>query len=205
MANNRFLLGVAALLVCYSTPGLAAGNKVFKCLDKDGHIQYLTIRPPECKTENATVLDQGHEKPVETPKRKQGPDASNSTNASGEPDTPEQIEKKRHDQALLGTYSSEREIDDALKRNLQQVDSRINTIQMQIKSAQEDMDRLAKEKSDREKAGKPLDKSLLDEISQTNARIAKLQSEQNKAQAESESIKARFAADKQRYRELIKQ
>jgi predicted nuclease with TOPRIM domain len=103
---------------------------------------------------------------------------------------------------LLGTNSSEAEIDQALKRNLQQADARIGNIQLQMKSVQDDLDRLAKEKTTLVQAGKPVDRGLQDEIAQANARMAKLQNEQAKAQADSEAIKTRFAADKKRYHEL---
>ncbi len=195
MANKQFLLSAAALFGLFSA-GAQAGY--FKCVDSEGHVTYASTRDA-CPSQKATEIEKGREVKK---KQQQAPADSSQPNPE---DTPEQIEQKRHDQALLGTYASEDEIDQALKRNLQAVDSRISSIQLQMKTAQDDQDRLAKEKADREKAGKPMDKGLLDEINQTNARLAKLQAEQTKAQAESEAIKTRFAADKQRYRELTKQ
>ena len=194
MVKTKFLFGVAALLAVFCM-GAGAGT-LKKWVDKDGVTHYGDVVPPEYADRQQVEIEGGHEiqkKPTATT----GPGASKSA-----PETPEQIEQKRHDQALIGTYSNEDEIDQALKRNLQQVDSRINTIQLQMKSVQDDMDRYAKDKAALEQAGKPVDRVLRDEIAQSNARMTKLQNEQVKAQADSEAIKARFAADKQRYREL---
>lgn len=191
MANNKFLFGAAALMGLISM-GAQAGY--FKCVDKDGHVTYATTRD-ECPSQQATEIEKGR---VVKKKEAVKPGAP----AKPTEMTPEQIEQKRHDDALLGTYANEDEIDLALKRNLQQVDARINSIQTQMKSLQEDLDRYSKEKADLQKAGKPVDKALLDGISLVNSRLANLQSQQDKAQADAEAIKARFAADKQRYREL---
>ena len=192
MVKTRILFGIAALVAAFSL-GAGAGT-LKKWKDKDGVTHYGDVVPPEYAGQPQVEMEKGREvkkKPKPTP-----------TGAPAKPvaETPEQIEQKRHDDALLGTYANEGEIDQALKRNLAQVDSRINNIQLQIKSTQDDLDRLAKEKA--ALAGKPMDKGLQDEITQANARMAKLQNEQTKALADSEAIKARFAADKARYREL---
>jgi chromosome segregation ATPase len=192
MVKTKILFGVTALLAAFSLGAEAA--KLNKWVDKDGVTHYGDVVPPEYADREKVQLEQGHEI-----KKKPGTSTGDAKPAEL---TPEQIEQKRHDQALLGTYSSEDEIDLALKRNLQQVDARLSSIQQQIKSTQDDLDRHAKEKADMEKAGKPADKSIMDDIAQANARMTKLQNEQTKVQAESEVIKARFAADKKRYREL---
>ncbi len=192
MANNKFLFGAAALMGLFSM-GAEAGY--FKCVDKDGHVTYATTRDECPSSQPATEMEKGR---VVKKKEVAKPGAP----AKPVEMTPEQIEQKRHDDALLGTYASEDEIDLALKRNLQQVDARINSIQTQMKSLQEDLDRYNKEKADLQKAGKPVDKALQDGISQVSSRLANLQSQQTKAQADAEEIKGRFAADKQRYREL---
>lgn len=193
MANNKFLFGAAALLGVFSM-GAQAGY--FKCVDKDGHVTYASTRD-ECPSSKATEIEKGREvKKKEVARPAGGP-------AKPTDMTPEQIEQKRHDDALLGTYSSEDEIDQALKRNLQQVDTRISNIQLQMKSVQDDLDKYNKEKAERQVSGKPVDKFLQDEIALANARMSRLQADQTKAQAEKEAIKERFAADKKRYRELI--
>ncbi len=191
MANKKFLFGAAALLGIVS---MSAEAGYFKCVDKDGHVTYATTRD-ECPSQKATEIEKGHEVKKKEPVR---------PNASPTPteDTPEQIEQKRHDAALLGTYSSEDEIDQALNRNLQAVNARVNSIQLQMKTAQDDLDHATKEKADMEKAGKPVDRAVLSEIAQSQAKLTRLQNEQAKAQADAEEIKKRFAADKQRYREL---
>ncbi len=192
MVSKLFMFGAGALLGVFSI-GAEAGY--FKCVDKQGHVTYATTRD-ECPSQQATEMDKGREV------KKKEPVKTDTRGAKPAEETPEQIEQKRHDAALLGTYSSEDEIDQALKRNLQAVDARINSIQLQMKTAQDDLDHANKEKGDLEKAGKPVDRAVLNEISQSQAKLARLQDEQARAQADAEQIKKRFAADKQRFREL---
>ena len=193
MVKTKVLVVVMVLGAALSLGADAATLK--KWVDKDGVTHYGDVIPPEYAGRPSVEMEKGREvkkKPVTAPTAAPKPAE----------ETPEQIEQKRRDQALLGTYTTEDEIDLALKRNLQQVDTRLKNLQLQMSSLQEDIARNAKEKAAMEQAGKPVDKALLDEIAQTNARMAKLQEEQVKVQAESEAIKARFAADKQRFHEL---
>ena len=138
MATNKLLYGAATLLGLFS---MSAQAGYFKCVDKDGHVTYASTRD-ECPSQKATEMEKGQAvKKKEVAKPTTGP-------AKPTEMTPEQVEQKRHDDALLGTYTNEDEIDLALKRNLQQVDTRISSIQLQMKTAQEDIARYNKEKAD---------------------------------------------------------
>lgn len=185
MAGTKFLLSCSMLLGLFSASAEAG---YYKCVDKNGQVQYYTVKPPVCVSQGSVTKDP-HSDPHPQPQ-------------TAKEETAEQIEQKRHDRALLGTYTNEDEIDLALKRNLQAVDARINSIQVQVQAEQDDLDRFAKEKADLESAGKQVDKGLMDDISEANSRMSRLQNDLTQAQSESEAIKTRFAADKKRFREL---
>ncbi len=185
MVGTKFSLGSLMLLGLFSASAEAG---YYKCVDKNGQVQYYSVKPPACVSPGSAPKDQhsgGHPQPH-----------------PAKEETAEQIEQKRHDEALLGTYTNEDEIDLALKRNLQATDARINSIQVQVQSVQDDLDRYTKEKTDLESAGKPVDKGLTDDITEANSRKSRLQNDLTQVQSESEAIKARFAADKKRFREL---
>jgi chromosome segregation ATPase len=111
------------------------------------------------------------------------------------------IEQRRKDNALLNTYSNEKEIDLARDRNLQQVEARISSIQLLQQSAQESLDNFRKEASTI-KAGKQIPASLQADITAAENKIAKLKQDLDAANAKAASVRASFEADKARYREL---
>lgn len=191
MIKTKILFAVLALFAVFST---AAEAKLYKWVDNKGETHYGEVIPPEYADRDRVQIEKGHEvKPTDKPK------AATPTSAAK---TPEDLEQERRDQALLGTFSNEGEIDLARDRNLQQVNARINSIQERLKTAQADLTAYQKEKNDMVKAGKPVDKVLQEQIDQAAAKQAKLQDDLVKSQAEAEAIKARYDADKKRYREL---
>lgn len=192
MIKTKILVAMVALFAIYST---GAEAKLYKWVDDKGEVHYDEVIPPEYAGKQHVQIEKGHEVKPQV-KNKDG-----SIKATQE-ETPEEIEQKRHDQALLGTFTNEAEIDLARDRNLQQVNARTTGTQMRIKSAQEDVNGYQKEKDALIKAGKPVDKGLQDLYDQAAARLAKLQIELNQSLAEAAAIQARYDADKKRYREL---
>ena len=74
-----------------------------------------------------------------------------------------------------------------------------------LKSAQATVDDLHKESNARTQAGKNIPQSLIDDIAAAEGRVAKLQKDLDANQKESDTVKARYEADKLRYRELKNQ
>lgn len=191
MANKKILFGVAALLAAFSMSAQA----VHRWVDKNGNVHYDDVLPPEAAGQGEVQIQGGVEvKPKEKPAAKE--------TATQKSTGPVDIEQQRHDDALLGTFSNEAEIDLARDRNLQQVNARVNSIQERMKTAKDDMDGYKKEMDSRKTDGKQADKNLQDLYSQAAAKHSKLQDDLAKAQAEAAAIKARYDADKLRFREL---
>jgi uncharacterized membrane-anchored protein YhcB (DUF1043 family) len=103
---------------------------------------------------------------------------------------------------LLSTFSNEKEIDDARKRSTQQVEARIDSVKTMLDSAQGALAGHLKEKDDLTRQNKKIDPTLNDDIAEDQARVAKFQMEQTQNDKELATVKARFDADKVRYREL---
>jgi hypothetical protein len=193
MLKSKVFLAVALPLALYS---VAAEAKLYKWVDENGETHYGQTIPPEYAGQKKVQIDNGmevHDKPQPVAPGKPKKDV---------PKTPEEIEQERHDKALLATYANEGEIDDQLNRSLQAVNARINGLDLQMKSAQQDLDGYLKEKEAAEQDHRPVDRTLQEEIAQANRRVNSLKSALAEAQGEADKIRARFEADKQRYREL---
>lgn len=180
-----------------------AEAKLFKWVDDNGVTHYGETIPPEYANKDAARLsDKGRvEKRIEklTPEEKQAKEAEDAKKKTEQQAT---VEAKRRDAALLGSYSNEKEIDLARDRALQQVQARVDSYTTMSKSAQDSLAGLRKEQADVEKQGKKLPKSLLEDIAEGEARVAKAQKDLAQSEQEMIAVKARFEADKLRFREL---
>jgi chromosome segregation ATPase len=167
-------------------------------VDEKGVTHYGETLPPEYANRDTKLLDKGH---VTDRKETFDSDKLNSTKKETVADKAA-LETRRHDEALLNSYSNEKEIDLARDRNLLQIEARINSYNTLIKSAQDSLTDLHREAESRTKLGRKVPQSLSDDIASSEARIAKLQLDLAANQKEMDAVKARYDADKQHYREL---
>ena len=103
---------------------------------------------------------------------------------------------------LTSTYSNVDEIDLARNRSLQQVNARINNYMSQLKMANDNLLLLQKESEDYSKADKQIPSTLQEDLTDTRARVDRLQMNLDKSLAEKAAVEARYDADKARYQEL---
>ena len=183
------------LFLAFSTNAEA---KLYKWVDDQGVTHYSEVMPSGYTGDKMQLDKQGHEV---KPEQKQAAKAKPTV----EGPSPAVLEQRRHDKALLGSFSNVHEIDLARDRNLQQVNLRTKGIQLRMKTANEDLASYQKEQDSIVKSGKPADKGLQQQISQTMGRIARLKAQLDKSKVEASAIRARYDADKQRYIELTGQ
>lgn len=180
-----------------------AEAKLFKWVDKNGTTHYGEVIPPEYADRDSQTLSSKGK--LQQRSEKFDPELQRSNQEAAEKKKVEEAalaEQKRRDNALLNTYSSEKEIDEALKRNLQLLDARVSSFTTLVKSAQETLESHRKEVADRSKAGKQAPQSLLDDVASSEARLERLKKDLAQSEHEVINVKARFEADKARYREL---
>lgn len=200
MSNAKIL---AASLVLLASFGSTAEAKLYKWVDDKGVTHYGETIPPEyADKDNVLFDDKGrvikkNEKLTAEEQR-----AQEAAAAKKRTDEANAVEQRRRDKSLLNTYSSEKEIDLARDRNLQQVEALITSIQLLQKSAQESMDGYQLEAQHLTQAGKKIPASLKSDIADAEKRATKLQLRLTKAQERMAAVKASFEADKVRYREL---
>jgi hypothetical protein len=193
MIDAKLLLSATALYALFS---LSAEAKLFKWVDNSGTTHYGETIPPEYASKETMSLEKGRiEKRVDKNLLKKSAMKDPAAEKA-------RIEVERHDNALINTYSSEKEIDLARERNLQQVEARTDSFTILLKSAQDNEVQLQKEAGDLAKQGRKIPKSLEEDLVAAKARIAKLQGDLDNSMKENASVKARYDADKARYREL---
>jgi chromosome segregation ATPase len=191
---------VLAAGIALSQPAAA---KLYKWVDDQGVTHYGETVPPEYADKTRSELDKSgrviKKKETLTPEAQRAKEEEEARKREEEEAAREQ---KRYDKALVNTYSSVKEIELARKRNLQQVDARVNSIDSQIKMLQTNLAELQKEADGYAKAGKKMPGSLRDDLDMSQKRLAKLQQDLEKANAEKAALDARYDADKARYKEL---
>jgi hypothetical protein len=190
------------LMLC-SVFCINAEAKLFKWVDDNGTTHYGETIPPEYANKDATKLnDKGFvEKRIEklTPEEKRAKQEEEAKKSANQQNI---LETKRRDTALLSTFSNEKEIDDARKRGTQQVEARIDSVKTMLDSAEATLASHLKEKEGMIKQNKKIDPTLTEDIAEDQVKVEKLQMEQTQNEKEMAAVKARFDADKSRYREL---
>ncbi len=195
MIDPRMLASAVALAALFS---MNAQAKLFKWVDNNGTTHYGETIPAEYADKEAVKLEKGR---IEKREDKRGKDGQ-KVDLKAKAEEKARIEASRRDNALLNTYSSEQEIDLARDRNLQQVNARTNSFTTLLKSAQDNLASLKQELAKLNEQGRKIPKSLDEDIEDATVRISKLQNDFNASVKELESVKARYASDKARYREL---
>ena len=190
--DARFLVAGFILCAAFST---SAEAKLYKWVDDQGITHYSSTIPPEYADKNRVQINKaGREVVPDEPKAKK----------SGPPTPEEQaaIDQRRRDKALLDTYSNVNEIDLARDRNLQQVNARVNSIKIRLQSAQSNLEAHRKESEHFTKSDKKIPTYLQNDLEDDQQHVDLLQGEMTRAQKDAAAIKARYDADKERYREL---
>ena len=190
-----FIAGIA-----FSFPVAA---KMYKWVDDKGTTHYGETIPPEYANKDRSELGKSgrviEKKEVLTPEERR---ANEQAGIKKRADEEAALEQKRRDKALVNTYSNEKEIDLARNRNLQQVEARIDSINSQLKMANNNLLAFQKEADALAKAGKKIHPSLQEDLHESQVRLLKLQQDLEKAKAEKAALDARYDADKARYKEL---
>ena len=188
------------VLACLTAAALAlpaqAQNRMYKCVDAAGKAYYSDKINPDCG-EGKELNKQG----VEMKKKDV---AKPGVPAKADPAEPSKsaTEQQRRDRALMSTYTSEEEIDAARDRSLvipaegtKANEAKLEKINQQLTELKKQADALATQK-------KPLLPRLLDDVAATQKNIAVLEADLVQRKAQSEAIRAKYEAEKQRFYEL---
>jgi len=192
----------AGILLALAAAGASAQTHMYKCKDSKGKTYYTQTPPAECLGKELDELSKEgtvvkRREAALTPEQKAARDAEEKRKKEEELAAKEE---RRKNQALLNTYSSEKDIEDGRQRALKQVEQAKTDIQKRIAEAQERAKKLAAEKEFYVK--KPMPKKLQDDIKSNDVDIKVQQDALAAKQKESGEINAKYDEDKRRYLEL---
>ena len=185
----------------------AAQQRMYKCVDARGKVYYTQVPPPECLGRETQELDKSG-----TPMRKsQTPAAlTPEQQRAREAELKKKIEaeerakeERRKNTALLNTYSSEKDIDDARGRALKEAELAIAETEKRIVGAQKRRKELESEKEFYVK--KPMPLRLKQDIANNEIEIKNQTELLDAKKKEISIINAKYDSDKRRYVELTAQ
>jgi hypothetical protein len=193
------LIAIAAVLAALP---LAAGAQTYRCIAKDGKRYYGSLIPAECQGRPVELLNtQGLVvKRIDPEGAEKERLAKEATEARKRQEESAARETARRNQALLATYTSEKDIDDARTRALaentratQKVEERIAMLRQQHASYQKDLESKGK--------GEP-PAELQNDLKTAEADIKAQEELLDVKKREFNAINARYDDDKKRYSAL---
>lgn len=191
------------LLLCLASLPAGAGT-IKKWVDEHGVTHYGDTIPPQYVNQGSTELSTKgvvvkKTERAQTPEERRAQEEEKSRQQDAKL---KEQEMQRRDKALLNTYTSEKEIDLSRDRNLQQAEVQSQSAELRIKQVADRLNKYRKQAEGMTKSGKPVAPDLKQDIQDAEREIVRLEESIQQKKKDMEAIRARFEADKQRYREL---
>ncbi len=193
------------LFLCSTVLALApaaAQERMYKCVDARGKVYYTQVPPPECLGRDTQELNKSgtlmRKNPAAlSPAQVQAREAERKKKIE---DEERSKEERRKNLALLNTYSSEKDIEDARTRALKETQGAIEDTERVIAGAKKRRQELETEKEFYVK--KPMPFKLKQEITNNDIEIKNQTSLLDAKRKEISTINAKYDEDKRRYVEL---
>jgi len=182
----------------------AAQERMYKCVDARGKVYYTQVPPPECLGRDTQELNKSgtliRRNPAVIPLSPAQEQAREAERKKKNEDEERSKEDRRKNLALLNTYSSERDIEDARTRALKEAQVAIEDTERSIAGAQKRHQELEAEKEFYVK--KPMPFKLKQEITNNEMQIRNQTVLLDAKKKEINTINAKYDEDKRRYVEL---
>lgn len=172
------------------------------CCDVEGKRTCGDPPPQQCVNKAKTVFAKGGvAKEIEAPLTEEQKAAREAEKARKAEEEKQAAEQARRDRALTGSYSSEKEIDQALERSIANIEKNASQAKSRLETAQKKQPELAKEKEFYLK--KPMPAQLKRQVEENEKEIAAQEATLKQKDADIEAVRVRFAEDKRRYQQLM--
>jgi Domain of unknown function (DUF4124) len=196
-----FLLSFAVLAPAFAQQP-PVPQRLYKCKDAAGRVYYTQVPPRECLGRDTEELNKSgvvvkQSGRAATPAEIQASEADKKKKAE---QAEKEKEERRKNTALLNTYSSEKDIEDARQRTLKEAQTAIEDTQKHITGLQQHQKDLDAEKEFYTK--KPLPPKLKQDISNTSIELRNQTNLLEVKKNEIDQINAKYDEDKRRYVEL---
>lgn len=207
-ATIRALAASGALALAIAWTGVlptAAAQKLIKCVDKQGRVTYVDKLGPECANDQAFqemnkrgVVTKKIDAPLTAEQRK----AQEDERAQQKIEAAKLAEQRRQDQALLATYTNEKEIDLKRERDYQVIDAAMGTVRTSLKGATERLEDANKRMAAASKDKKGPSEALKEEAARAQSDKARLEQQIKEKEAEREATRVKYDQYKKRFMEL---
>jgi hypothetical protein len=174
------------------------GPVTYKCVDSRGKIYYSDQFTPECGQTQEMNRQGRILRKAET--TRPGPAAKAPAGETGE--AKQSSESQRRDRALTATYTSEEEIDLARDRSLAIPLQAVKTSEKKLAKVDNQLLELKSQADALAGQQKAIPPHLLEEIDVRQKEVSALGAEVQQKKSYADSVRARYEADKVRYREL---
>ena len=182
----------------------AAQERMYKCVDARGKVYYTQVPPPECLGRDTQELNKSgtliRKNPAAIPLSPAQEQAREAERRKKIEDEERSKEERRKNLALLNTYSSEKDIEDARARTLKEAQGAIEDTERSIAGAQKHQQELEAEKEFYVK--KPMPFKLKQEIANNEIQIRNQTVLLDAKKKEINTINAKYNEDRRRYIEL---
>jgi Domain of unknown function (DUF4124) len=182
----------------------AAQQRMYKCVDAKGKVYYTQVPPAECLgretlelNKSGTLIRRNKPHSVLSPEQQRAQEEARKKKLEQEDQAKEE---RRKNLALLNTYPSERDIEDARARALSEAKAAIADTEKHILDAQKRKKDLEKEKEFYLK--KPIPAKLRQAIADNEIEIKNQNGLLEVKKKEISTINAKYDEDKRRYLEL---
>jgi len=186
----------------------AGAAKIYKWTDEKGVTHYGEVIPPEYKDQAAQEMSshgitlRKWDSAVTTTTTPEQRKAAEERAVREREEKQRTFEQRRRDLALVNTYTSAQEIDDARDRTLQLPTQAIRGLEPRLKKAQDRLTGLEQQASGLAKAGKRVTDGLQSDIAEQKLEVETIQAEIERHKVQIEVIKAKYEQDKRRYLEV---
>lgn len=188
-------------LAAAPAPAQQQPQRMYKCIDARGKTYYTQIPPPECLGRDTQELNKaGILKKSERPQSPAEIKAREQASKKKLEEDEKSREERRRAQALLATYPSERDIEEARSRALKEAETAITETEKRVANAHKRKKELESEKEFFVK--KPMPAKLKQEISNNEIDIKNQTALLEAKKKEIGAINAKYDDEKRRYAEL---
>lgn len=182
----------------------AAQERMYKCVDAKGKVYYTQVPPPECLGRDTQELNKSgtliRRNPAAIPLTPAQEQARETERRKKLEEEERSKEERRKNLALLNTYSSEKDIEEARTRALAEAQGAIEDTERRLAGAEKRHKELETEKEFYVK--KPLPFKLKQEIANNEIEIENQIALLEAKKKEISTIKAKYDEEKRRYVEL---
>lgn len=192
----------SVLLAAFAT-SVQAGT-IKKCKDESGQWHYGDDAASACA--NSKVIEMNSsgftKQVIDAPPTASDLDEFRKKQAAEEEARRKAAEQKKYDKTLLDTYAVEEDIIYARDRQIAQLNNSIKSGEETLKSLTAARDRMRAAATEEKEAKGKVSKSTLTNLQRSEKQVEQHSENLAKKRKEVEAIRARFAADLKRYREL---